>query len=79
MTIKVGYLCWEYEDFVEFEGDDLDDAVEQFADDNHEIVEDCDINFELMAIDDDGKIFQINMITEFDPHYVIEKKKQVES
>ena len=74
--MKVGYLCFEDEDLLDYEGDSVEDVAISFAEDGHEIVESCDMTFDLIVIDDSGNRHELHMVTEFDPSYIVERQKQ---
>jgi hypothetical protein len=71
--MKVGYKDWEVDELVNSDSDNITDAAEQFADWNHQVDEESDINFEIVVVDNEGSTHIVNMTTEYDPRYIITK------
>ena len=66
---KVGY----YKDDLELiNADTAEEAVEIFAEENHEICEESDHKFTLFVEDEKGKLLTVNMFVEYYPRYEIE-------
>ena len=74
--MKVGYLLFEDEDLLDYEVVFVEEAAILFAENEHEIVEACDMTFDLMVIDDSGNRHELHMVTEFHPSYSVERQKQ---
>lgn len=73
---RAGFYPDELQDV---EGGDLEEAAKNFADDHHEITEECDTNFEVYVEADDGTLHQFNMKTDWDPIYFIDSSEVVKS
>lgn len=59
-------------DMIEIDADSVELAAEEYAEEKHQIDESSDMEFELYVEDDDGKLFEVKMYTEFDPRYEVE-------
>lgn len=57
------------DDLNEVEGDNVEDVAELFADENHQVDEESDMEFTVYVEDDNGKLFMVEMYTEYDPTY----------
>ena len=57
------------DDLNEVDGDDVEDVAELFADENHQIDEESDMEFTVFVEDDNGKIFMVEMFTEYAPSF----------
>ena len=64
--MKVGFYK---NDLEEVEGDNVEDVAEAFADENHQIDEESDLNFSVFVENDNGKLFEVEMYTEYDPSF----------
>ena len=65
----VGYFK---DEMVEVGADSVVEAAKIYADENHQIDEESDMNFELFVEDDNGIMRKIKMYTEYDPRYEVE-------
>ena len=74
--MKIGYYKDDLE-HIEPEGLSAKDIAVLYAYENHEIEEECDINFKIYVEDDEGVLHSFNMTTEYDPVYSAEEIKQV--
>ena len=66
--MKVGYYK---DDLKEIDAYSKTEAVETFAEENHEICEESDHRFSLFVEDNKGNLYEMNMYVEYDPRYEI--------
>lgn len=66
--MKVGFYKDELSDV---DGDNVEDVAEAFADENHQVDEKSDMEFTVYVEDDSGKLFIVEMYTEYDPSYYV--------
>ena len=76
VIMKIGYYKDDLE-HIEPEGLSAKDIAVLYADENHEIEEECDMNFKIYVEDDEGVLHEFKMTTEYDPVYSAEEIKQV--
>ena len=73
--MKIGYYKDELE-HIESEGLSAKDIAVLYADENHQIDEESDMNFEIYVEDDQGVLHTFKMTTEYDPVYSAEEIKE---
>ena len=76
--MKVGYYEDDIEEF-ETQQDNVTEVAREYADKNHEICEDSDINFSIYVEDDLGILYEVKLVTEFNPVYFAESIKQLDN
>tara|TARA_B110000093_G_C12638182_1_gene273074 strand:- start:166 stop:426 length:261 start_codon:yes stop_codon:yes gene_type:complete len=79
--MRVGFYKDDLEDPVSFYDPDDHDVIEcvakDFAEENHEIDEDSDMNFTVYVEDKYGYIQEVKFYTEYDPRFEIEAINRV--
>jgi hypothetical protein len=78
--MRVGFYKDELKDFDSEDFEDINDvnAVAMlFADENHQVDEESDMEFEVFVEDDEGVLHKISMFTEWNPMFLVKKVEAV--
>jgi hypothetical protein len=70
--MKIGYYKDDLE-HIESEGMSAKDIAVLYADENHQIDEESDMNFEIYVEDEEGVLHTFKMTAEYDPVYSAEE------